>query len=407
MLSDSPPAQAQPGLGRDILKLEAIARRRPLPHHSSRWVSPLPIHHPPRVKPPADTMPEFNALLSDFMALYKSRSAPAARTQFLQSKVHDAISVLHEAAGDLDPHLGAIMASDWTVEQKTMLREMIVRFFSRQTAVLGGTSERLIMDVFALPVFGDTAHVPQLIQSRFWPNVPDLMMHSGYVDPHSQAVNVFPVAIDPASMSQPSLLNHICALWGNLLANRDTITDQEAHLIERDVLARMEPFRAQPGVGGWVMPAVRIWRGTAREFRGAPEILSKWDARPTSSRLANNVWWDASVRRILQSAQIPAGTLMIRPPAPVLVARAQAQAWHVAHQVYDRLGLCPFHEINFVTSGETTLALRAYDKRQRLLAQSDHIPLLDVTAAPDDFSALLQEECGENGPATARRHKMN
>lgn len=322
----------------------------------------------------------------------------------LQQDLHQYLGQCYEAVDSMDQLVEKIYRSTvLNVEQKSLFRETVVKVFGKNI-FFHPTAPAVIIDVFALPVFGDVASVRQLFaEKQTMANMGDLVVSGGYVDPRSKLIALLNVPLKSSAISRPEVLHTLSAVWGEYVFQKDKVDEKTGQEIIRSVLEDLKPHEAESGHSGFVIPGIRVWVSGGPEYINNNEILSRWSVMNEEEKVLPQFWWQLSVGRMIMKAGVKPGSLMIRPPVLPLVAQAQSLAWHLIQQVYERLGTAPFDEINFVSVAENKLALRAYDHRKRLIAQSDVVSLFDVTASPDDFSELMKYECDTRGPRSQLR----
>lgn len=297
------------------------------------------------------------------------------------------------------------------IEQKARLRETVVKLFS---CVYFGNADNpssdlekdgCIVDVYALPVYGSATNMVKASEHPYFSeNLSISAKNSGYFGEGSDVHVLSQYPLDWRALSVPSVLTALATMYGELILRPEmpkNIRDE----IFRAFESAISPYVLTNATCGFVVPCIRVWRGTYSTYRANEEIGNKWNNTQMPSRVASqSIWQTLSSHALgLAAPAISRASVLLRPPSPPLVAQSHALAWQLTQQVYERLGTAAFSEINFVTVSDNTLALRAYDHRQRILAQSDVVGLFDVITAPDDFSILLREECDAAGPRSQLR----
>ena len=299
-----------------------------------------------------------------------------------------------------------------SLEEKARLREVVVRLFScvyfgpKLNQEIDPQQHGKIIDVYGLPTFSTSDCIQLAAQSSTVVEaLQDFSKTCGYFTPHSSVHVLLDTPLEIKAFSDPAVLSALATMYGEVLIHphMDPVVKTE---ILRSFHQIVAPYRASSTTAsGCIVPCVRVWSGSYDDYKKTKEISAHWNNTNVSHRLASQALWQSFVGTTLRSSQIPKGSVLMRPPAPPLVAQAQALAWDLTQQVYQRLGDSAFSEINFVSISENTLSLRAYNHRNKIVAQSDVVHLFDVITAPDDFSLLLKEECDADGPHSMVREK--
>lgn len=299
-----------------------------------------------------------------------------------------------------------------SLEEKARLREVVVRLFScvyfgpKLSEEIDPQQHGKIIDVYGLPTFSTFDCIQLSAQSSTVVEaLQDFSKTCGYFTPNSSVHVLLDTPLEIKAFSDPAVLSALATMYGEVLIHphMDGVIKDE---ILRSFNQIVAPYRVKSASAtGCIIPCVRVWTGSYDDYKKTQEISAHWNNTNVSHRLASQALWQSFVGGALRASKIPNGGLLIRPPAPPLVAQAQALAWDLAQQVYQRLGDAAFSEINFVSISENTLSLRAYNHRNKIVAQSDVVHLFDVITAPDDFSLLLKEECDADGPHSMLREK--
>lgn len=297
------------------------------------------------------------------------------------------------------------------LEEKARLREVVVRLFScvyfSPKFKQGGTPhEGKIIDVYGLPAFASQSSIDIASQhAKIIETLENVSRTCGYFTPQSSVHVLLDYPLEIKAFSDPAVLSALATMYGEVLIqpHMDPVVQQE---IMRCFDSVLSPYRIKnTAAAGFIIPCIRVWSGSYEDYKDTQEISAHWNNTKISKRLASQSLWQAFVGAEIRKSNIPKGGLLIRPPAPPLVAQAQSLAWDLTQQVYQRLGDTAFSEINFISISDNTLSLRAYDHRNKIVAQSDIVHLFDVITAADDFSLLLKEECDADGPHSMLREK--
>lgn len=297
------------------------------------------------------------------------------------------------------------------IEQKARLRESVVRLFS---CVYFGTSYKgkdtpendKIIDVYGIPVFSRPHDLATAAQDlTIQKTMEGASVSCGYFGEGSSVHVLTDCALEIKAFSDPLVLSALATMYGETLIQPKLSAKMRKEILQ-SFYQVIEPYRmTSQKSGGFIIPCVRIWTGSHQDYKDIDEIAGHWNHTELSSRTVAQTLWNTFVGHSISQSVLPKGSLLVRPPAPPLVAQAQALAWGLVQQVYERLGTNAFSEINFISINDDHLCLRAYNHRNKIVAQSDVVPLFDVITAPDDFSLLLKEECEANGPHSWLREK--
>lgn len=331
----------------------------------------------------------------------------------IERRMQEVLLEINEKIDDFTGFLNQIyQEKPLNLEEKARLREIVVRLFScvyfgpKLNDGVDPQQHGKIIDVYGLPAFSS----PDCIKTAaddfsIVEALQDYSKTCGYFTPHSSVHVLLDIPLEIKAFSDPAVLSALATMYGEVLIqpNMDPIIKDE---ILRSFNQIVAPYRMSNSKSvGCIIPCVRVWSGNYDDYKNTKEISGHWNNTNVSQRLASQALWQTFVSGALRSSPVPKGGLLLRPPAPPLVAQAQALAWDLAQQVYQRLGNTAFSEINFVSISENTLSLRAYNHRNKIVAQSDVVHLFDVITAPDDFSLLLKEECDTDGPHSMVREK--
>ena len=356
---------------------------------------------------------------SNFSKLEHMQIIPAQALKSEQS-LQECLLLIHSEVSDFHGLMESVfVGNELSLEQKAMLREAMVKLFSinfGSDAHLDHFTKRphhhgkyldnqYIVDVFALPMFGSVASAKKLLANqKQMTNLCALSTQSGILSAESDNIAILSAPLDWRALSSPSVLNALCSMWGELVANSSKIDEKTSKEIRRSVYEILSPYALADDMNcGFVLPGVRVWRGSYVSYQKNNELFNRWTQLDQVEKISSHAWWNAVAGHITMNANVDQGSLMIRPPVRPLVAQAQALSWHLTQQVYERLGTLPFAELNFVTVSENKLALRAYDHRKKILASSDVVNVFDVITSADDFSELMQNECSDRGPRSLLR----
>lgn len=321
----------------------------------------------------------------------------------LSRTLHKTMIKSLEKTGDISSIITQVYQTPLlTVEQKTLLREEVVKIFSVHTSRILNTKEMLVVEVFGLPAFGDIAEAQKFLSDKNALNkLCKAMISSGCISDQSETVAILNAPLHWSSLSHASVLHSLSSAWGSLVAEQNFIDDVTADEIMRTVMRDLAPHILEGGKTSFVIPGVRVWRGHPQDYvRKTSDFLTQWFKISAEEKAVASSFWGIAAGRLLLESGVEPGSLMIRHPAPPLVVQSQSLAWHVSQQIYERLGMNPFHEINFVSVSESRLVLRAYNHKNTIVAQSDFVSLFDVVSSAEDFSALLKDECSSSGPRT-------
>lgn len=297
------------------------------------------------------------------------------------------------------------------LEEKARLREVVVRlfscvYFSPKIKNDRDVHEGKIIDVYGLPAFSSAEHIDTASQyEKMRTTMEDASRTCGYFTPRSSVHVLLDYPLEIKAFSDPAVLSALATMYGEVLIqpSMDPVIKQE---ILRSFNAILLPYRIKnTSAAGCIIPCIRVWSGSYEDYKNIQEINAHWNSTKVSQRLTSQALWQSFVGMEVRGSNVPKGGLLLRPPAPPLVAQAQALAWELTQQVYQRLGDTAFAEINFISVNDNTLSLRAYNHRNKIVAQSDIVHLFDVITAADDFSLLLREECDADGPHSMLREK--
>lgn len=297
------------------------------------------------------------------------------------------------------------------LEEKARLREVVVRlfscvYFSPKFKEGVAPHDGKIIDVYGLPAFASQGSIDIASQhAKIIETLENVSRTCGYFTAQSSVHVLLDCPLEIKAFSDPAVLSALATMYGEILIqpHMDPVVKQE---IMRSFDSILSPYRIKSATAtGFIVPCIRVWSGSYEEYKETQEISAHWNNTKISKRLASQSLWQSFVGAEIRKSNIPKGGLLIRPPAPPLVAQAQSLAWELTQQVYQRLGDTAFSEINFISVSDNTLSLRAYDHRNKIVAQSDIVHLFDVITAADDFSLLLKEECDTDGPHSMLREK--
>lgn len=297
------------------------------------------------------------------------------------------------------------------LEEKARLREVVVRlfscvYFSPKVKSDFDIHEGKIIDVYGLPAFSSADHIQTASHhKKMKTTMEDASRTCGYFTARSSVHVLLDHPLEIKAFSDPAVLSALATMYGEVLIqpSMDPVIKQE---ILRSFNTILAPYRIKnTSAVGCIIPCIRVWSGSYEDYKNIQEINAHWNSTKVSTRLTSQALWQSFVGTEVRGLNIPKGGLLLRPPAPPLVAQAQSLAWELTQQVYQRLGDNAFAEINFISVNDNTLSLRAYNHRNKIVAQSDIVHLFDVITAADDFSLLLREECDADGPHSMLREK--
>lgn len=330
----------------------------------------------------------------------------------LERNLQEVLLETNEKVGSFTNFLNQIYQErSLNLEEKARLREVVVRLFSCvyfSPKVKEGVAphEGKIIDVYGLPAFASQSAIEIASQhEKIIETLENVSRTCGYFTAQSSVHVLLDYPLEIKAFSDPAVLSALATIYGEVLIqpHMDLAVKQE---IMRSFDSILSPYRIKnTGATGCIIPCIRVWSGGYEDYKKTQEISAHWNNTKISKRLASQSLWQAFVGAEIRKSNIPKGGLLIRPPAPPLVAQAQSLAWELTQQVYQRLGDTAFSEINFISVNDNTLSLRAYDHRNKIVAQSDIVHLFDVITAADDFSLLLKEECDADGPHSMLREK--
>lgn len=320
----------------------------------------------------------------------------------MERDLQDCLLLIHEQTESFSLFLDTIYNENiLNIEEKARLREFVVRLFS---CIYYNTHSNIskegpcVIDAYGLPVVGSLHQLEMLKKDKTIKSVMENSAIScGYFDKNSDVHVLMDYPLEIKAFSDPSVLSALTTMYSEVVLQNDIDPVVKDEVLS-SFLSTIQPYRVTNDSTAFIIPCVRLWRGSYKEYRNLKEICSSWNSIDLSERMASQNLWHTFVFEKIAQSHIRKGSLLIRPPSPPLVAQAQTLAWDLTQQVYERLGDAAFVEINFVTVDDNTLALRAYNFKKKLIAQSDLVPLFDVITSPDDFSLLLKEECDADGP---------
>lgn len=332
--------------------------------------------------------------------------------QKLERQLQEILLEVNEKTENLTNFLNQIYQEKFlNLEEKARLREVVVRLFScvyfnpKMKSELD-LQQGKIIDVYGLPAFSSAGNID--IASRhekMTTTMQDASRTCGYFTARSSVHILLDYPLEIKAFSDPAVLSALATMYGEILIqpSMDSVIKQEILQSFNSILA---PYRIKnTNAIGCIIPCIRVWSGSYEDYKNIQEINAHWNSTKVSTRLASQALWQSFVGAEIGSSDISKGGLLLRPPAPPLVAQAQSLAWELTQQVYHRLGDVAFAEINFISVSDNTLSLRAYNHRNKIVAQSDIVHLFDVITAADDFSLLLREECDADGPHSMLREK--
>lgn len=342
--------------------------------------------------------------------MYNQPLSRSARTS--ERALQRYMTLLHEKIDDLDEFMEDIYRDPrLNAEQKALARDLLIRVFSINYIEPSHPSDLpYIVDVFALPMYGTPSDAYTLLNNnKAREQVAKLACDSGFISDRSERVVVLNRVLRREALSQPSVMNALCAMWGGLLTYEKDVHEVTIQEINQMVDEALAPYDVDitDQSSGFVAVGVRLWKGDSESYRTNGEVFNSWYKSDTIRPMSSNIWWNTACSHIVTACGVSAPNVMMRPPAPPLTAQAQTLGWHMSNQMYARLGTAPFHKVQLMTeaNNEQYFVLRSYDYKGKLLAQSDHVHLFDVIAAADDFTEVVHFECGENGPRSILREQ--